>query len=67
MKTILLNSYISEQYLKSFAAKNVVYISLLAWIKTNCYILNFLTGKYTGIKEDMGYTNKHKVFEMGTF
>lgn len=45
----------------------MVYILLLVWIKINCYILNFLIGKYIGIKEDMGYINKYKVFEMGIF
>lgn len=37
-------------------------------IKNNCYILVFLIGKYSlDIKEDKGYINKYKVFEMGIF
>lgn len=43
----------------------MVYILLLVWIKINCYIL---IGIYSiDIKEDMGYNNKYKVFEMGIF
>lgn len=46
----------------------MVYILLLVWIKINCYILNILIGIYSiDIKEDMGYINKYKVFEMGIF